>query len=195
MGDKYEKLGRVIDRCESFIERRFAVALLMSDGFTFESYTTAGGDIIRDKRGIVLGQQVQLGAYRVDFTLTHPATEGARIVVELDGAKHHEATTAQATKDRARDRDLLGMGWKTIRFMGREVNRDALVVAKEAYALVQSMADPKKLDAVRAPRLATIRELYERQSTPEETHRYAEECLALLNALGDPNPIKSRSGL
>jgi very-short-patch-repair endonuclease len=48
--------------------------------------------------------------------------------IELDGHAFHEKTKDQAEKDKARERDLMAMGWTLLRFTGREVWRDPFVI-------------------------------------------------------------------
>lgn len=135
MSGKFERFGRIVDRCESFIERRFAIALLLLEQFTFEPIEDAPY-VARDALGISLAQQLLVGAHRVDFALIH--ADGARLAIEIDGHEYHDGTKERAERDRARDRHLLEAKWPTVRYTGREINRDAMRCAQEAHRLIVS---------------------------------------------------------
>jgi very-short-patch-repair endonuclease len=138
MAGPYEAFGRCIDRCESFIERRFAVALLFSEQFTFVP-AEGVGVVGEDRHGIVLGQQVPVAGYRLDFAMKRGEGE-ARIAIELDGHAYHDASPDTAERDRVRDRVLTAMGWRVIRFTGREVVRDAMTCARTAHELMLAVS-------------------------------------------------------
>lgn len=70
-------------------------------------------------------QQVQVGAYRVDFMVLIRGPKGLRrIAVECDGHDYHDKTKEQAARDKKRDRDLLLAGVPVMRFTGSEIYRD-----------------------------------------------------------------------
>ena len=130
---KFETFGKCIDRCESFIERRFAVALLFSEDFSFEP-STEPDCIAVDSSGVRLGQQVPIGKFFADFTLSH--ANGKRIAVECDGREFHAVTPEQVDRDKARDRFFAAAGWVTIRFTGSELVKDPEACALEARRLL-----------------------------------------------------------
>lgn len=88
----------------------------------------------------VLGQQIQVGSYRLDFCIASPSLEhfdtvAHLLAVECDGHDFHDRTKQQAARDKSRDRALLDHGISTIRFTGSEIWRDALKCANEALEL------------------------------------------------------------
>ncbi len=85
-----------------------------------------------DALGVELLQQHTIGPYRVDFVFMP-----LRVVVELDGYAFHDATPALAERDKRRDRFIVARGWRVVRFAAREVRRDALACAVEAYAFAR----------------------------------------------------------
>lgn len=134
---KFALFGRCIDRCESFIERRFAVALLFSEAFSFEPHGVSrsiGSPVAVDQLGVILWQQHHVGGFRVDFAFTH-AKGNERLIIELDGREFHSITPDQVERDKLRDRTNLAAGWVTVRFTGREINRDAMRCAQEVHGL------------------------------------------------------------
>lgn len=61
---------------------------------------------------------------RPDFAFVWRGDEHAtKVIVELDGHDFHERTPEQAQSDKSRDRHLQTLGWKVLRFTGREVLR------------------------------------------------------------------------
>lgn len=82
--------------------------------------------------------QQKIESFRVDFVLgryswgrdesVDPAQEFMRklplIVVECDGHDFHERTADQAGKDKSRDRRLTALGFRVLRFTGRELHRN-----------------------------------------------------------------------
>jgi very-short-patch-repair endonuclease len=80
-----------------------------------------------------LNFQVALLTYVADFVLT--ANGGLRLVVECDGHDFHDRTKQQAAYDRARDRELLAIGIRTIRFTGSEIHHSAERCAQETWRI------------------------------------------------------------
>jgi very-short-patch-repair endonuclease len=72
--------------------------------------------------------QVCIQRYRVDFLLS------GILVVELDGHDWH-SNQFQRTKDAKRDRDLMRLGFRVIRFTGSEVKANPDACVEEAAAL------------------------------------------------------------
>ena len=69
--------------------------------------------------------QLHVGNYWLDF-----AWIDQRLAVELDGHDYHK-TKAQRTHDAKRDRELLKLGWRTIRFTGSDVYTDVNSVVED----------------------------------------------------------------
>lgn len=86
--------------------------------------------------GLAIFPQVQIGKYRVDFLLraTLPNQPAGYLVVECDGHDYHERTKEQARHDRSRDREIMLMGIRVIRFTGSEIHADATKCAGEALS-------------------------------------------------------------
>jgi len=144
---KYEHFGRAIDRCESPIEMRLAVAFFFLFDFAFEP---AEAPVVgRDRDGVEISLQVPVGGYRVDFAFTHAC--GAKLAIETDGHAFHDATPERAERDKSRDRELLEAGWRTARFTGAEIMRDPRECANQVYrifaALIPSQASGPELVA------------------------------------------------
>ena len=81
---------------------------------------------LRNKQllGIQFYRQKPIGEHIVDFFAPR-----AKLVIEVDGSQHLESE--HALKDRSRDRHLVSLGLKVLRFNSREVleERDAVVEA------------------------------------------------------------------
>ena len=112
MSGRYELFGRAIDRCQSPIERTFLIELLFSGKYKFEP---ASDSVAVDDAGIELGQQVAVGDYAIDFTLTRCGS-ATRFAVELDGHAFHGATPEQFERDSRRQRAITAAGWTFLRF-------------------------------------------------------------------------------
>lgn len=80
--------------------------------------------------------QAHIGKYRCDFAVRHINWLGnwsdCFLVIECDGHDFHERTKEQASKDRARDRDLQLMGHTVFRFTGADIYRDPIACAQQA---------------------------------------------------------------
>lgn len=146
--------------CESEIERLFLLALLRwrainpHDTFKitdFRDYDLdeARGFAWRSVRPEYLHHSVTVALmqcpvshYRVDFLLgVVRADKGERrsehwIAVECDGHDYHERTKEQARRDKSRDRSLMALGIKTMRFTGSEIWRDPNACAIEALKVL-----------------------------------------------------------
>lgn len=81
---------------------------------------------------ISLDKQVRVLSYKIDILLSCGQTF---LGIECDGHEWHDTTKKQASADRARDRDLLRIGVRTIRFTGGDIFRDANACAVEALRL------------------------------------------------------------
>ena len=86
----------------------------------------------------ILGDQANVGSYRVDFLLTIDGS-GPRLAVECDGHDWHERTKQQAAYDRSRDRDLLKLGIRTARFTGSEIHHSPERCAADVFDILRAM--------------------------------------------------------
>lgn len=78
--------------------------------------------------------------YKIDLAFLRRDNEQPVLAIECDGHDYHERTKEQAAHDRSRDRVLLGLGIKTIRFTGSEIyRRGGDDCAREAIALAASV--------------------------------------------------------
>ena len=76
---------------------------------------------------------------RPDFAFVWMADEHVtKVIVELDGHDFHERTPEQAQSDKSRDRELQRLGWRVLRFTGREVLRSPAGCLDEVVQLVES---------------------------------------------------------
>jgi very-short-patch-repair endonuclease len=115
--------------CESPIEKKL-----------FEAFTLSGVRWKRDQWGVkgFLGDvciqpQYTIDQYRVDFLVEKG---GKGWVIELDGHDFHEKTKDQASRDKRRDRFLIGKGYTVLRYTGSEVWANPDACAKEIFSLV-----------------------------------------------------------
>lgn len=74
--------------------------------------------------------QYVLNGYRLDF-----AWPKQRVAIEVDGHDYHK-TKEQRSYDAKRDRELMKLGWTTLRFTGSDVYKDAAAVAQEIVVFV-----------------------------------------------------------
>lgn len=139
-----------IERCESPIEQLFAVAMVHPEtGWEFDTkvelLTPPSGRVEHCQAppmaGIYMWQQIQIGPYRVDFLLDHePSRDLPPLIVEVDGHNWHEKTKEQAQRDKARDRFLVGRGYRLVRFTGSEIFADPVAAAHQAIAILMGIA-------------------------------------------------------
>jgi very-short-patch-repair endonuclease len=110
-----QALAETLDqgRCESPMEEKF--------------WSAAAGEIDG------LTPQFQIGEYRVDF-----AIQPRKVVIEIDGHDFHK-TPEQRTEDAQRQRRLEAIGWRVVRFTGKEVDRDAPGCVRELEAIIDAM--------------------------------------------------------
>lgn len=86
-----------------------------------------------------IAPQYQIESYRVDFAIyqLHHYGRVTRMIIECDGHDFHERTKAQAARDRKRDRDLLMLGWKVLRFTGSEIHKDRDACAQNIFEFIE----------------------------------------------------------
>lgn len=132
-------LTELFGECESPVEESFFEALVASaDDWSVVFHRDGSVQCVRlsiGTRTMLVFPQALLRPYRVDFLLFETETNGAFMVVEIDGHDFHDRTKAQASRDRERDRRLLSRGVSTVRFTGSDVHRDADACARDAINL------------------------------------------------------------
>jgi very-short-patch-repair endonuclease len=178
MAGKWEAFGRVLDRCESPIEWMFAHALLFSRRFSFEPTASGSGAVAKDRSGMLLGQQVEVGRFRIDFTMWQ---RDFKLAIEIDGHEFHHATKEQVNSDNDRDMDLTRRGWRVVRFSGSRVRAEAYTCAKDAHDLVLRLSGVR-LEEAAAPQPKAVEEA-EPPLSDEELKARAQELLDQLDAL------------
>jgi very-short-patch-repair endonuclease len=138
---------------DSPIEEALAVGLqiqcvLRSREVTFqpkfrEPLSALAAEVKRSKYDwAVIWPQVLVDNYRVDFVAAHRSgLDGVGFVaVECDGHQFHERNKKQATRDKARDRDLQSCGFRVLRFTGTEIWNDPVACAGEVVDLVRDVS-------------------------------------------------------
>lgn len=120
----WEALFDVTDVAESPIESQLLRAIILR-GATRSAH---GEKHLAEIGTARLYAQLPIGPYRVDIALTDGP---ARLVIECDGRAFH-STEAQLLSDRRRDRELMLMGWRVIRYSGSEIHKSADACAAEA---------------------------------------------------------------
>ena len=132
---------RGVDRCESPMELKLALALMATPGFVRRSQVDPPNRLGSwPGVGMRLLAQANYGRFRVDFALVsanRDETPYRCIVVEVDGHEWHERSKEQAEYDRARDRSIVANGASIFRFTGREVWRDADRCASEVFSIAR----------------------------------------------------------
>jgi very-short-patch-repair endonuclease len=81
----------------------------------------------RQVAGAKFRRQHPIGPYIVDF-----ACPTCRLVIELDGSQHVGA------RDRERDRQLAGLGWRVLRFWDYDALKETEAVLRTIFAAVTS---------------------------------------------------------
>lgn len=69
---------------------------------------------------------LRIAGHIVDLSHWH-----AKVAIEIDGYRWHDANPEQAARDKARDRDLQDEGWMIRRYTSSEVVRDPRAIADE----------------------------------------------------------------
>ena len=93
--------------------------------------------------GFFLWPQIEIGPYRVDFMFAAVRGDGSVsfAIIECDGHDFHERTKEQAQRDKARDRYLIGKGFRVLRFTGSEIYRNPEAVWDEIIKIVLGLCD------------------------------------------------------
>lgn len=115
-----------LSRCEQFV---FDLACYDAFGYLKMATASMYGETI------YIIPQEEIAEYRVDFLIVM-VKNGTRFVVECDGHDFHEKTKEQAAKDKSRERKLLKMGYKVVRFSGSEIYQNPKKCANEFEDLI-----------------------------------------------------------
>lgn len=81
--------------------------------------------------------EVEGGKYRFDF-----AIPDRKVAIELDGYEWH-SSREQFTKDRQRQREIEMLGWRVVRFSGREVVKNPSACYDQAITYAYSVGEQK----------------------------------------------------
>lgn len=87
----------------------------------------------------VLVCQMPVEQYRLDFALIYkPVTlkSPIRVAIECDGHDYHDGTKEAAERDKKRNREVTSLGWKMMRFSGREIYRNPNACATEVFKII-----------------------------------------------------------
>ena len=143
---------------ESPIEKAMACALSLvahekAANVRFKTNGNTFGDFDEDPDFIQISTQEKIGKYRVDFLITYTEsvpdfdnkttmkdgvvipgvkTETTSLIVECDGHDFHDRTKEQASRDRARDRELKKLGYEVFRYTGSDIWADVYGCATES---------------------------------------------------------------
>jgi very-short-patch-repair endonuclease len=83
--------------------------------------------------------QFLLNGHRFDFLIRTDLTQSKQwldTLIECDGHDFHERTQDQALRDRRNDRDAQAAGFPILRFTGREIFREPMRCAEEAWQFI-----------------------------------------------------------
>lgn len=93
--------------------------------------------------------EIKGGIYRLDFA--HVETKTA---IELDGFAAHSSTD-QIAGDRKRQREIEALGWRFIRFGGKEVYQDVAKCINETYLFIQK-GKAQQVAVIQQPNVASV---------------------------------------
>lgn len=129
IGEVHRLVAPFLAGCESQIELNFVGAFRY---FThLMGFSTVTGGAEKDAPGAVpfaIYTQVKIDKYRVDFIVAYGDKQ---VVVECDGRDFHHSTRQQVDRDRERDAALGGLGYKVIRFPGRQLDSEPYFCAAD----------------------------------------------------------------
>jgi hypothetical protein len=97
----------------------------------------------RPQAEVVIAPQYQTRNHRIDLALFINifANEEIKIAVECDGHDFHEKTPDQAARDKERNGDLQIVGWRLLRFTGRQIRREPKRCAARVAELAKNEID------------------------------------------------------
>lgn len=130
-------------KCESPIEQLMFLALedlfkhfdLFCDGFIFN---------LEVQKEIAFGS----AKYRADIYLSigdERRRMNHNFIIECDGHEFHEKTKKQVRKDRRRERHLMQLGYRVIRFSGSEIFENPDESALEVWKIIKAVISEKGL--------------------------------------------------
>lgn len=132
----------LVDKCESPIEQLMFLGLadfFKNFEYIFENLII---NIEVQKRFLFKGVY-----YRTDIFVNigdSNILKSYPYVIECDGHQFHEKTKEQVRKDRQRERDLMKLGNKVIRFSGSEILEDPEKCARDFWDIVKSDMETKE---------------------------------------------------
>jgi very-short-patch-repair endonuclease len=151
-------LENLYNSTDSPIEKAMVCALVLvanekSLNVRFKASGYLFGDLEDDPDFIQISVQEKIGKYRVDFLITFTESvpdfdnktktkdglsipgvkiETTSLIVECDGHDFHDRTKEQASRDRARDRELKKLGYEVFRYTGSDIWADVYGCATES---------------------------------------------------------------
>ena len=122
--DRMQRLQALCRFCQSPIEKDMAQAMIDDERLTASGAPTiiTDAELIEGSGLLAIVPQFKIGRLVPDFALNMQG--GRKLLVECDGIEWHDRTNEQFMSERQRERDLLILGWPTMRFTGKEIMRD-----------------------------------------------------------------------
>lgn len=80
---------------------------------------------------------------RPDLAMWFPADDSVRLLIECDGYQFHSGRD-KFKSDRARDRELLEVGYRVLRYSGSEIMEDPVSLAKSVLDLLDTLSIPAR---------------------------------------------------
>lgn len=158
-----EPLRAALALCESPIETAMLWAMLRShvrhDAYCIDHYGWPGMNCTLGSHVVELGERdaevipqaevvtAEGKSYRLDFAYRAMHVRSgsllaeAYIDVECDGHDFHERTKEQAERDKERDRDLQGLGYRIARFTGSEIARDPAECMNKLHRMIGQLLE------------------------------------------------------
>jgi len=142
--DDYKEYASVCNAIEKmFIDSIFEINvddLMMNGGLTFY-YAGVVFEV-----GLQFTDPNMKHKYRADFIFdafcSYPS-DGAHVLVEIDGHEFHEKTAEQAQKDKYRERRFAEAGYSILRFTGTEVFNNPTLCLRETLDVCAKLARSK----------------------------------------------------
>lgn len=119
VAEAYRLVDPYVAAAESQIEANFAAAFCFVARQCGYLTITAKEEHTGSPKTIDIHQQVIIEKFRVDFLIGLNERE---VIVECDGRDFHHSTRSQIDRDRARDARLAELGYRVIRFPGRQLD-------------------------------------------------------------------------
>src|SRR5215472_19012809 len=125
----YGEVAELLERCESPIERLFAIAMWGELKLSFPEIAWESMEAPYPECEGTFFAQAHIGPYRADFMISIP--QPLALIVECDRHGYHDRTKEQARRDRQRDRWFQTKGYIVLRFAGSEIVKDPQGCAKQ----------------------------------------------------------------